>query len=98
MGKQKKNKHETTTLHRARDELFSQIRHCGVLEATEEQRGDWFTDTMKYMAERYPDLKPEELKELEELGRRYCAPVIPHGADHNAMSADEHSALTQETT
>lgn len=88
MGKQKKNKHETTTLDRARDELFSQIRHCGVLEATEEQRHEWFGDTMKYMQERYPDLTPEELKSLEELGQRYCAPVIPHGADHNALSRE----------
>ena len=91
MGKRKKGKHETTPFDRARDELFSQIRHCGVLEATDDQRDGWFKDTMNYMAERYPDVTPEELKELEELGRRYCRPVIPHGADHNAMTGSEQA-------
>lgn len=85
MGKRKKGKYETTAIDRARDELFSQIRHCGVLEATGDQRDNWFRDTMQYMAERYPELGTDDLGQLEELGRRYCQPVIPHGADHNAM-------------
>lgn len=88
MSKRKKDKHETTAFDRARDELFSQIRHCGVLEATDEQRNTWFDDTMAYMAERYPDVAAEDLKKLEELGRRYCAPVIPHGADHTALNRE----------
>ena len=77
MGKRKGGKSET--FEQARDELLSQIRHCGVLEATDTQRSDWFEETMSYMAERYPGVSKEELEELEALGRRYCEPVIPHG-------------------
>jgi hypothetical protein len=32
------------------------------------------------MRERFPDLDSDQLEELEKLGRRYCQPVIPHGA------------------
>lgn len=64
---------------RARDELLSEIRECGVLAATPLQRDDWFRDAMSYLAERYPAVNQEEMKELEELGRRFCEPVIGRG-------------------
>lgn len=80
MGKRRPAKREPTPFERARDELFSHIRRCGVLEATAEQQDDWIRDTMGYMAERYPQLGRADLEELETLGRRYCKPVIPHGA------------------
>lgn len=80
MGKRKKEgKLQPSVFERARNELFSQIQHCGVLEATEEQREAWFEQTMDYLARRYPDIGPEELARLSELGRRYCQPVISHG-------------------
>jgi hypothetical protein len=41
-------------MDRARDELFSHIQRCGVLEADVDQRGEWFDDTIEYLAERYP--------------------------------------------
>jgi len=65
-----------TTFEQARDELFSHILRCGVLEAAEEHRTDWFDDTMDYLAERYDALTDGELNELRTLGERYCRPVV----------------------
>ncbi len=63
-------------LDQARDELFSHILRCGVLEAAAEHRKEWFDDTMDYIAERYEDLSDEELGGLRGLGEQYCRPVI----------------------
>ena len=60
----------------ARDELFSHILRCGVLEADLEHQKDWFDDTMDYLAERYEALSDEELSGLRRLGEQYCRPVI----------------------
>ncbi len=59
----------------ARDELFSHILRCGVIEALPEHQKEWFDDTMQYIAERYEDLSEGELTQLRELGERYCQPV-----------------------
>ncbi|NIP80183.1 MAG: hypothetical protein GWM90_13560, partial [Gemmatimonadetes bacterium] len=61
-------KHERTTLDKARDELFSHINRCGVLEATEDQQKEWMDDTLQFLEERYPELGPAEMKQLEQLG------------------------------
>jgi hypothetical protein len=63
------------SFNQARDEMFSHILRCGVLEAEPEHQKDWFDDTMQYLAERYADLSPEELNQLRTLGERYCRPV-----------------------
>lgn len=73
------SKYEPTSLEMARDELFSHIRRCGVLEAEKEERLVWMKDTVAYLSERYPDLSQTELDELAEIGHRYCKPAIPHG-------------------
>jgi hypothetical protein len=65
-------------MDQARDELFSHILRCGVLEAAPEHQKDWFDDTMDYLAERYESLTDEELAGLRRLGEQYCRPVIPH--------------------
>ncbi len=65
-----------TTFEQARDELFSHILRCGVLEAAEEHRKDWFDDTTDYLAERYDALTDAEIDELRTLGERYCRPVV----------------------
>ena len=75
-----KKGHDSTSVDRARDELFSHIRRCGVLEAEREQREEWLTDTVGYLSERYPDLTEIELAELQEIGHRYCMPPISRGA------------------
>ncbi len=74
-----------TTFEQARDELFSHILRCGVLEATSEHQKEWFDDTMGYLADRFEELTDVELGELRVLGERYCRPVVartaPVGAD-----------------
>lgn len=86
MSKRKKEgRRDLSAFDRARNELFSQIRHCGVLSATEEQRDAWFKETMEYISQRY-SVTPEQLAELDEVGRRYCEPVIPHGNKANAQT------------
>jgi hypothetical protein len=65
-----------TPFEQARDELFSHILRCGVLEAAAEHQKEWFDDTMLYLADRYPELTDEELVELRVLGERYCRPVL----------------------
>lgn len=74
-----KGKYEPTDLERARDELFSHIQRCNVLEATPDQQQEWLEDTVEYLSERYPALSRKELAELKQLGDRYCSPAIPHG-------------------
>lgn len=59
----------------ARDELFSHVLRCGVIEALPEHQKDWFDDTMQYIADRYEELSEEELGELRVLGERFCRPV-----------------------
>lgn len=85
-----KKKFEATDLDRARDELFSHIQRCGVLEAEVEQREEWLSDTIDYLAERYPDLSASDLDELKNIGRRYCSPAIPHG---DSTAEDVHGRL-----
>lgn len=69
-------KHARTDLDVARDELMSHIHRCGVLKASQDQQDQWLDDTMQYMSERYPSLSEEELSELQQIGKRFCQPVI----------------------
>jgi hypothetical protein len=66
----------TTTFDQARDELFSHILRCGVLEALPEHQKEWFDDTMQYIVERYETLGEEQVAELRVLGERFCQPVV----------------------
>ena len=66
---------EAAGFAQARDELFSHILRCGVIEALPEHQKDWFDDTLGYIADRYEDLSEEELSQLRVLGERYCQPV-----------------------
>ena len=66
-------------LGRARDELFSHINRCGVLQAEEDDQRHWMDETIDYLAERYPDLSDSDLQELYSVGMRFCQPAIPHG-------------------
>ena len=64
---------------RARDELFSHINRCGVLQAEEDDQKHWMEETIDYLAERYPDLSDADLQDLFSVGMRFCRPAIPHG-------------------
>jgi hypothetical protein len=86
------NSYRPTSLERARDELFSHIQRCGVLEAELDQREEWLADTVGYLAERYPDLSKPELSELHEIGQRYCMPPIKHGNSNARDRASEEGA------
>lgn len=63
-----------TPFEEARDELFQQIMQCGVVGADAEHQGEWFSETMKYFAERYPELGELQMTELRKLGERFAQP------------------------
>jgi hypothetical protein len=73
--KKNRSSPEAASFAQARDELFSHILRCGVIEALPEHQKDWFDDTMGYVADRYEDLTDPELAQLRTLGERYCQPV-----------------------
>jgi hypothetical protein len=79
MGKEKKATRSPTgpsQFDQARDELFSHILRCGVIEADAEQQKAWMDDTMQYIGERYTELTEEELTQVRVLGDRFCQPVV----------------------
>jgi hypothetical protein len=79
MGKKRpeaRRSNNPTAFEQARDELFSHILRCGVLEAALEHQNEWFDDTISYLQDRYPDLDDEQVTELRVLGERYCRPVV----------------------
>lgn len=63
-----------TPFEQARDELFQQIMRCEVIGAAPDHQGEWFTETMAYFAERYPELKPADVSDLRKLGERFVQP------------------------
>jgi hypothetical protein len=89
MAKKRKTPRKATTIpsafDQARDELFSHILRCGVLEATQEHQKEWFDDTMLYLGERYEGLTETELEQLRVLGERYCRPVMARPAPVGAV-------------
>src|SRR5438445_9246084 len=56
----------------ARDELFSHILRCGVLEATPEHQKEWFDDTMLYLAERYDALDEQQDRKSTRLNSSHA--------------------------
>jgi hypothetical protein len=76
MGKKKSDQNtDDAAFAQARDELFSHVLRCGVIDALPEHQKDWFDDTMLYLADRYDTLSDEELAQLRLLGERFCQPV-----------------------
>ena len=83
-------------IDRARDELFSHIQRCGVLDAEEEQRDEWLDDTLEYLAERHPQLSRDDLAALRTMGQRYCSPAIrrrPVKEEADEVDADADAKL-----
>ena len=60
MAKQKNRTMKAPTVaspfEEARDELFQHIMRCGVVGAEPEHVQEWFSETMAYMTDRYPEL------------------------------------------
>ena len=79
------------TVGRARDELFSHINRCGVLQAEEDDQTHWMDETIDYLAERYPDLTDGDLQDLYSVGMRFCQPAIPHGRKRYGFAAKEQA-------
>ncbi|HEX4934801.1 MAG TPA: hypothetical protein VFV33_16540 [Gemmatimonadaceae bacterium] len=63
-----------TPFDEARDELFQHIMQCGVIGSDPEHQGEWFDETIRYLAERYHELSPEQLKQIRTLGERFVQP------------------------
>lgn len=82
-------------INRARDELFSHINRCGVLQAEENDQQHWMEETIDYLAERYPDLSDADLQDLFSVGMRFCRPAIPHGRKRFGFDPKEVSSGTK---
>ena len=77
---------------RARDELFSHINRCGVLQAAPEDQDTWMNETIEYLGERFPDLSDTDLGQLRAVGLRFCQPAIQHGAENTAKKEGDANA------
>lgn len=77
---------------RARDELFSHINRCGVLQASPEDQEQWMTETLDYIGERYPDLTDTDLRDLRGIGVRFCKPAIARGAENTLEGEEDANA------
>jgi hypothetical protein len=75
MKTKKLRRDSDVSFSQARDEMFSHILRCGVIDALPEHQKDWFDDTMLYLADRYEGLTKEQLDELRVLGERFSRPV-----------------------
>ena len=84
MGKEK-------LLERARDELFSHINRCGVINAVEGDQRQWMDETIDYIRERYPDLSEVDLSGLHEIGTRFCQPAISREGESTFNTLDDAS-------
>ncbi|HVA57994.1 MAG: hypothetical protein WBQ26_15725 [Gemmatimonadaceae bacterium] len=72
----------------ARDELFQHIIRCGVIGSAPEHRQEWFSETMKYMADRYPELAEADVEQLKTLGERFALPPKTRPATEEAGAAN----------
>lgn len=90
-------KYEPTAFEHARDELFSHIQRCEVIEADSDQQEEWLNDTMEYLGDRYPELSRQEVEELHKIGFRYCNPAIPHG-ETDARDLEEFESVEERVT
>lgn len=78
-----------TAFDAARDQLFSEMHRCGVLEASREEAEDWLEDTIQYLSDLHGSLKQEELEELRAIGSRFARPPIPHGREQTALNRED---------
>ena len=89
-------------MERARDELFSHINRCGVLQAEDEDQKNWMDETIDYIGERYPDLSDADLKDLYAVGLRFCKPAVrrtaPTAAPEEAETGTETAAAVDAET
>jgi hypothetical protein len=87
-----------TAFDQARDEMFSHILRCGVIEALPEHQKDWFDDTMQYLGERYDELDEEQMAQLRTLGERFARPVHRTAPVEPAAEATEAEEVAAEVS
>ena len=83
MAKQKSNNNNRprrdvappSPFDQARDEMFQHVMQCGVIGADPAHQGEWFDQTMSYLAERFHELTPTQITELRTLGERFAQPA-----------------------
>jgi hypothetical protein len=85
-----------TVFDQARDELFSHILRCGVLDAAPEHQKEWMDDTMQYIADRYTDLTDAERTQVRVLGERFCQPVVRRSPAVEAEPETEGEPATEQ--
>ena len=76
---------EPTPFEQARDEMFQHIMRCGVIGAAPDHQAEWFTETMGYLSDRYPELSESEMTDLRTLGDRFVQP--PKAQPEESVSA-----------
>lgn len=93
---------EPSAFDQARDELFQHVIRCEVIGADPEHQAEWFTDTMKYMSERWHELTPKQLTELRTLGERFAKPArsapVSEAAPAERQSGEVVQTETDEVT
>lgn len=75
-----------TPFDEARDELFQHIMRCGVIGSEPNHQGEWFGETMSYLADRYHELSADQLQQLRLLGERFIQPP-KHNKGSEAVTA-----------
>lgn len=80
----------------ARDELFSHILRCGVLDAAPEHQKEWMDDTMQYIGDRYSELTDAERTQVRVLGERFCQPVVRRAPSPEATTPELDVPAEQE--
>lgn len=96
MAKQKPRRRwestEASVFDQARDEMFQHIISCGVIGSHPDDQTEWFDGTMQYLADRWHELTPVQLKELRTLGERFAQPPKKAAPSEGAEPADAASA------
>ncbi|HEX8317406.1 hypothetical protein [Longimicrobium sp.] len=62
------------------------------MKASREQQLEWMTDTIEFLGERFSSLTPKDLKELENIGMRFCSPVISNAEAVETAEAQQEPA------
>ena len=76
-----------TPFDEARDELFQHIMRCGVIGSESEHQGEWFDQTLKYLADRFHELTAEQLQQIRVLGERFVQPPKQNKASEAVSAA-----------
>lgn len=60
---------------------------CGVIGSASEHQGEWFDETMTFLATRYHELSKKQIADLRVLGERFAAPTVKPTSSAAAAAA-----------